>query len=81
MDQLERVDLGKVNSELEANVENKDRAQDGNDQAGAMIAFVRRSRKHVGNAAAQDRSDDAQHDRPENGHVRVHHRFRDNPRD
>ncbi len=37
---LERVDLGKMNLELEANEENQDRAQYGNNQAGGMIAFV-----------------------------------------
>jgi len=40
-----------------------------------------RVRKHVGNRAADDRSNDAEHDCPENRHVHVHHRFRDNPRD
>src|ERR1700687_306239 len=31
-----------------------------------MISFICRARKHVGNAAANNRSDDAEHDRPEN---------------
>jgi hypothetical protein len=35
----------------------------------------------VGNAAADDRSDYAQHDCPERRYVHVHHRFRDDPRD
>jgi hypothetical protein len=35
----------------------------------------------VGNAAAEDRSDDAEDDGPEDGHVHVHYGFRDNPRD
>ena len=35
----------------------------------------------MGNGAADDRSDDAQHDRPENRHVHMHHRFRNNSRD
>src|SRR5580704_7062229 len=46
-----------------------------------MIAFICRARKHVGNAAAQDRSDDAERDRPEERYVHVHDVFRDNPRD
>jgi hypothetical protein len=45
-----------------------------------MIAFICRARKHVGNAAADDRSDDAERDRPEKRHVHVHDVFRDNPR-
>jgi hypothetical protein len=35
----------------------------------------------VGNGAAEDRSDDAQHDRPEHRYVHVHYGFRDKPRD
>jgi hypothetical protein len=46
-----------------------------------MRSFVLRARKHVGDGAADDRSDDAEHDRSEDRYVHVHHRFRDNPRD
>jgi hypothetical protein len=46
-----------------------------------MIFFICRTRKHVGDAAAEDRSDDAEHDRPENRHVHVHDVFRDNTGD
>ena len=81
VDALERVDLGKMNLQLIANEENQDRAQCGKNEAGGMISFVSRARKHVGNAAADDRSYDAEHDRPEDRHMRVHHRFRDKPRD
>jgi hypothetical protein len=81
IDELERVDLGKMNVQLIADIENQDRAQCGKNEAGGMISFVRRARKHMGNAAADDRSEDAEHDRPEYRHVHVHHRFRDNPRD
>jgi len=35
----------------------------------------------VGNAATDDRPDDAEHDRPEKRYVHVHHRFRDEARD
>jgi hypothetical protein len=45
-----------------------------------MIAFICRARKHVGNAAADDRSDDAERDRPEERYVHVHDVFRDHPR-
>jgi hypothetical protein len=81
VDELERIDLGKMNFQLIANEENQDRAQCGKNEAGGMISFVRRARKHVGNAAADDRSDNAEHGRPEDRHMHVHHRFRDNPRD
>ena len=63
--------------QLIANEENQDRAQCGPNEAGGMISFVCRARKHVANAAADDRSDDPEHDRPEDRHVHMHHRFRD----
>ncbi len=66
--------------QLKANEENEDRAECGKDETGGMKSSARR-RKHVGNRAADDRSDDAEHDRPENGHVHVQHRFRDEPSD
>lgn len=68
-----------MNVQPKANVQNQDRAQCGQNQASGVISFVCRARKHVGNAAADNRSDDAEHDRPEDRHVHVHHRFRDNP--
>ena len=46
-----------------------------------MISFVFRAQKYVGNGAAEDRSDDAEHDRSEHRYVHVHHRFRDEPRE
>ena len=67
--------------QLDANVENQDRAKGRKNEAGGMKSFVCRVRKHVGNRAANDRSDDAEHDCPENRHVHVHHRFRYDPRD
>ena len=78
---LERVDLGKMNLQLIANEENQDRAQCGKNEASRMVPFVCRARKHVANAAADDRSDDAEHGCPVDRHMDVHHRFRDNPRD
>src|ERR1700687_822784 len=78
---LEGVDLGKMNLQLIANEENQDRAQCRKNEAGRMISFVCRAGKHWANAAAGDRSDDAEHDRPEDRRMDVHHRFRDNPRD
>jgi hypothetical protein len=68
-----------MNLQLVADVENQDRAQCGKNEAGGMISFVFRAQKHVGNSTANDRSDDAKHDRPEHRYVHVHHRFRDNP--
>jgi hypothetical protein len=47
-----------MNLQLLANEENRDRAQYRKNQAGGMISFVLRARKHVGNGAADDRSDD-----------------------
>jgi len=68
-----------MNLQLIANEEYQDRAQCGENETSGMISFVCRARKHVGNAAADDRSDDAEHDRPEDRYVHVHHRFSDDP--
>jgi len=68
-----------MDPQLVANVEDQDRAQRGNNEARGMISFVCRARKHVGNAASEDRPEDAEHDRPEDRYVHVHHRSRDNP--
>jgi len=70
-----------MNLQLIANEENEDRAHCGKNEAGGMISFICWARKHVRNGAAYDRSDDAEHDRPEDRHMHVHHRFCDNPRD
>jgi len=67
--------------QLNANVEYQDRAKCGKNETGGMKSSGDRARKHVGDRTADDRSDDAEHDCPENGHVHVHHHFRDNPRD
>src|SRR5579863_5013165 len=72
VDELERVDLRKMNLQLVASKENQHRAKGGKNEAGGMVSFVCRTRKHVGNGAAQDRSDDAEHDRPEDCHVHLH---------
>jgi hypothetical protein len=81
VDELEGVDLRKMNLQLVAYEENQDRAQCGKNEASGMISIILWARKHVGNGAADDRSDDAEDDRPEHRHVHVHHRFRDHPRD
>jgi hypothetical protein len=72
---------GKMNLQLVADEENQDRAQCGKNEAGGMISFVCRARKHVGNAAADDRSEDASTIVQKIVMVHVHHRFRDNPRE
>src|SRR4030095_7937151 len=48
----------------DANVEDQDRAKCGKNEAGGMESSGCRVRKHVGNRAADDRSDDAEHDCP-----------------
>jgi len=70
-----------MNVQLIANKKNQHRAQRGKNEAGGMISFVGRARKHVRDAAAEDASDDAEYDRPEDRYMHVHHRFRDEPRD
>jgi hypothetical protein len=54
-----------MNVQLIANEENQDSAQCGKNQTGGMISCICRTREHVGNGAPEDRSDDAEHDRPE----------------
>ena len=54
-----------MNLHLVANEENQNGAECGKNEACGMILFVCRPRKHMGNAAADDRSEDAEHDRPE----------------
>jgi hypothetical protein len=46
------VGRGKMNVQFIANVENQDRARCGQNEAGGMISFVCRARKHVANAVA-----------------------------
>jgi hypothetical protein len=70
-----------MNVQLIANEENHDSAQCGKNQARGMISPICRARKHVGNGTPEDRSDDAEHDRPEDRYVHVHHGLCDNPRD
>ena len=70
-----------MNIQLIANEENQDRAECGKNKPSGMISIICRARKHVRNGAADDRSDDAEHDRPEDRHMHVHHRFRDDARD
>ena len=71
VDELERVGLGEMNLQLIANEEDQDRPQYGKNEAGGMISLVCRARKHVGNGAAEDRSNDAEHDRPKDRYVHV----------
>ena len=42
-DELERVDLGKMNLQLIANEENQDRTQGGKNEPGGMVLFVFRA--------------------------------------
>jgi hypothetical protein len=70
-----------MNIQLIADEENQDRAQCGKNQAGGMISFACRARKHVGNGTPDDRTNDAEHDRPEGRYMNVHHRFRNDSRD
>jgi hypothetical protein len=67
--------------QLNAKVKNQDRAERGKDESGGMKSPRYRARKHVSHGAADDRSDDAEHDCPENRHVHVHHLFRDDAGD
>jgi hypothetical protein len=74
-------DLGEMNLQLVANEENQDRAQCGKNEASGVISLVSRAKNDVGNAAAEKRSDDTEHDCPGHRQMHMHHRFCDNPRD
>ena len=62
-----------MNLQLIANEKNQHRAQGGKNEPRGMVTLVCRARKHVANAATDDRSDDAEHDRPEDRYMHVHH--------
>jgi len=51
VDELERVELGKMNLQLVAKEQNQHRAQRGKNQAGGMVTFVSGARKYVRKAA------------------------------
>jgi hypothetical protein len=72
-------ECGKVNIEMVANEENQDSAQGRKNETGWVIPFVSRAKNQVGYGAAEDRSDDAEHDGPHEGQMHVHHGFPDNP--
>jgi len=78
---LTGLDVGKTNVKPVTNVENQDRAKGGENETGGMKSSAGGTRKDVGNGTADDRSDNAEHDCPENRHVHVHDRFRDHARD
>jgi hypothetical protein len=72
---------GKMNLQFVANEEKQDRPQCGENESGGMISFVLRAQKHMGKSAAEERSDDAENNRPEDRYVHMQHRFRYEPRD
>jgi hypothetical protein len=74
-------DVRKLDLQFLADVENEDRAEGGKNQAGRVEFRVGRSPKQVGHGAPDDRSDDAENDRPENRHVFMHDPFRGRSRD
>ena len=61
-----------MNVKFIANEENQDRAKCRKNYASGMKSFVCGAREHVSNAAPDDRSDDAEYDRPKDRHVHVH---------
>jgi hypothetical protein len=73
-------DAREMDVQLKTNIEKQDRAKRGKNDSGGMKSSTWRG-KQVCNGPADDRSDDAEDDRPENRHVNVQHRFGDNSRD
>src|SRR5271165_1860821 len=70
-----------MNLQLVANEENQNRAQCGKNEASGVIPIVSRAKNDVGNAAAEKRTDDAEHDCPSHRQVLMHHRLCDNSRE
>jgi len=64
---------GKMNVQFVANEENQNRAQRGKNESGGMISLVPRAQEHMGKSAPEERSDDAENNRPEDRHVHMHH--------
>jgi len=66
-----RLERGEMNIEMVADEENENSAECGEDEAGWMISLASRAGEKVGNGAAEERSDDAEHDCPHEAHVHV----------
>jgi hypothetical protein len=64
-----------------ADKENEDRTKGRKNKAGRMVSHIGRSRKDVSYRPAEDRTDNAEHDRPKDRHMNVHDRFGDRPGD
>jgi len=62
-----------MNVQFVANEENQNRAQRGKNESGGMKSFVPRAQEHMGKSAAEERSDDAENNRPEDRHVHMHY--------
>lgn len=65
-----------MDAQFVANEQNKNCTQRRKNEAGRMKAFICRSREQVRYGSPDDRTDDTEHDGPENGHVYVHHGLR-----
>ena len=74
-------DVGKTNVKLITKEQDQNRTESGKNETRGMKSFARGTQKDVRDSTADDRSDDAEHDCPENRHMHVHYRFRDHARD
>jgi hypothetical protein len=64
-----------------ADKEDENRTEGRKNKTGRMVLLIGGSRKDVSYGPAEDRTDNAEHDRPEDRHMNVHDRFGDRPRD
>jgi len=62
-----------MDPQLNASEQDKNCTQCRQDEAGRVKALVCRRREHVSHGPADDGADDTEHDRPEDGHMHVHH--------
>jgi hypothetical protein len=63
--------------EMVADEENQDSAQGRKNEAGWVISLVSGAEEQVSYGAAENRSDNAEHDCPHEGQVDVHYGFRE----
>jgi hypothetical protein len=54
MSQDANRDLGEMDSQLEANEEDQNRAQSGKNEASGMVSLVLRAKNHMRNTAAEE---------------------------
>ena len=66
-------DAREMDPQFDANEQDKNCTQRREDKAGRVKALACRRREQVSYGPAENAADDTEHDRPEEGHMYVHH--------